>query len=89
MNLNPQKVSEHEVVLLSGESNWPFRVKILGIERLQLLFDELKDHIATDNGKLIEVGMKKEKKNKVTNVTLPSNFKSLDRNIHIYIYIYM
>ncbi|CDW85366.1 phosphatidylinositol 3-and 4-kinase family protein [Stylonychia lemnae] len=38
-----------QIVLLSGECNWRFKFKLVGIERLNVIFNEIKQRVATDN----------------------------------------
>lgn len=38
-----------EIVLHSGECNWMFKFKLVGIERLNKVFDEFKESVATNN----------------------------------------
>jgi hypothetical protein len=38
-----------EIVLHSGECNWRFKFKLVGLERLDVLFNEIKDRVATNN----------------------------------------
>jgi len=33
----------------SGECNWRFKFKLVGIERLNVLFNEIRNRVATDN----------------------------------------
>ncbi len=66
---DPATINEHMPVLLSGECNFRFRFKIVGIERLHLIFNELEKPVATDNGKA-----------KPSNITLPSQYKSMESN---------
>ncbi len=33
----------------SGECNWRFKFKLVGIERLNVLFNEIRHRVATDN----------------------------------------
>jgi hypothetical protein len=34
---------------LSGECNWRFKFKLIGVERLNVIFNEIKQKVATDN----------------------------------------
>jgi hypothetical protein len=36
-------------VLHSGECNWRFKFKLVGVERLDVIFDEILERVATDN----------------------------------------
>ncbi len=38
-----------QIVLLSGECNWRFKFKLVGIERLNVIFNEIKQRVATEN----------------------------------------
>ena len=38
-----------EIVLHSGECNWRFKFKLIGLERLNVIFNEIKQRVATDN----------------------------------------
>jgi len=38
-----------QIVLLSGECNWRFKFKLVGLERLNVIFNEIKQRVATDN----------------------------------------
>lgn len=62
---SPGALAEHLLVLNSGECNFKFRFKVVGIENVGLIFNELTNPVATDNGKA-----------KPSNITLPSQCKS-------------
>jgi len=38
-----------EIVILSGECNWHFKFKLIGIERLNVIFNEIRQRVATEN----------------------------------------
>jgi hypothetical protein len=38
-----------QIILHSGECNWRFKFKLVGIERLNVLFNEIRNRVATDN----------------------------------------
>lgn len=41
--------SNEQIVIESGECNIKFRFKLVGLDRLNVLFDEIREPIATDN----------------------------------------
>ena len=38
-----------QIILHSGECNWRFKFKLVGIDRLNVLFNEIRNRVATDN----------------------------------------
>jgi len=64
-NKDPASLSEHLLVLNSGQCNFRFRFKVVGIENVGLIFNELTNPVATYNGKATP-----------SNITLPSQLKS-------------
>mmetsp|Transcript_28355 Transcript_28355/g.27296 ORF Transcript_28355/g.27296 Transcript_28355/m.27296 type:complete len:132 (-) Transcript_28355:1066-1461(-) len=38
-----------QIILQSGECNWRFKFKLIGVERLNLVFNEIRKKVATDN----------------------------------------
>jgi len=41
--------ASQEIVLHSGECNWRFKFKLIGIERLDVIFNEVLERVATNN----------------------------------------
>lgn len=38
-----------QVILLTGECNWKFKFKLVGVERLNVIFNEITQKVATNN----------------------------------------
>jgi len=51
LNTDPATILEHLSVIKSGHCNFRFRFKIMGIENVGLIFNELTEPVATDNGR--------------------------------------
>lgn len=69
-DLDPATIGEHMLMLKSGECNFRFRFKLVGLEHLHLIFNELTKPMATDNGRA-----------KPSNITLPSQCGSKEGTV--------